>query len=87
MPWSYCQSLICHVAWPLLLRKCVTPLWLIVTTPMGENGVRPSGAYVTATISNAGVVSYTITMYLNPSADNAIVVNAINMELHQTQLS
>ncbi len=41
----------------------------------------PEGAFVTAKISDAGVVSYTITLHLDPGADNAIIVRAINSKL------
>ena len=46
-----------------------------------EKGVLPEGAYITAKVSDAGVVSYTITMNMDPGADNAIIVHAINSEL------
>jgi hypothetical protein len=52
-----------------------------IATTLQEKGAIPEGAYVTATIGNTGVVSYVITMNLDPGADNAIIVNAINSEL------
>jgi hypothetical protein len=52
----------------------------IAATLIAE-GALPEGSYVTATISDTGIVSYVITMHLNPSGDNAIIVKEINSEL------
>jgi hypothetical protein len=52
-----------------------------IAATLREEGELPVGAFVTAMLSETGVMSYIITMYLDPGADNAIVVNMINSEL------
>ena len=52
-----------------------------IAKTLREGGKLPEGAFVTATIGDAGVVSYTITLYLDPGGDNAIIVSAINSNL------
>ena len=44
-------------------------------------GELPEGAFVTVTISDAGVVSFTITLHLDIGGDNAMIVSAINSKL------
>ena len=52
-----------------------------IAETLREGGVLPEGAFISATISDAGVVSYTITLHLDPGGDNAIIVSAINSKL------
>ena len=45
-----------------------------ISATLLAEGTLPEGAYVTARISDTGVVSYIITMHMSPSADNTIIV-------------
>ncbi|KAL9183322.1 hypothetical protein ACHAXT_005109 [Thalassiosira profunda] len=52
-----------------------------IAATLKAEGALPDGASVAASIDSSGEVSYTVTMHLNPGADNAVVVSGINEQL------